>query len=166
MIAHRSDQEAREALERLGESVLLTAGRVISDLGPAELAAEGQQRARADIALVSRALARREAQDDRSPRMPRDVARFLEGVAEWADRPMSRNEARRLLDRSAGWTNRQKAQAIAVEMEELRTIQKELKGAFHESGLDGGWKAALQHPLYVEAEEELKRLREQMMLLI
>ncbi|AWN07778.1 hypothetical protein HOT31_gp107 [Microbacterium phage Hendrix] len=48
----------------------------------------------------------------------------------------------------------------------IRSVQRELKSAFAKSELDGGAKAAFVHPLYVQAQEQLDRLHDQLMMLI
>lgn len=55
---------AKAALERLGDQVLATAGRVSADYGPSDQYEEGQQRARDDINTVLAALTPEPPTDD------------------------------------------------------------------------------------------------------
>jgi hypothetical protein len=58
--------------------------------------------------------------------------------------------------------NLDRARMITTEIMELGTLQGALKAAFRNDELDGGWKAALDHPLYIQAEERIVSLREEL----
>lgn len=77
-------------------------------------------------------------------------------------------EARREEDARAAeaWTNLDDALLIVEQIDRVRSVQRELKASFARSELDGGAKAALSHPLYLDAEHELDSLHERLMLLI
>ena len=51
-------------------------------------------------------------------------------------------------------------------IERLRALQRELRAAFARRELDGGAKAAFEHPLYLESEDELRSLHDELMILI
>ncbi|AYB70122.1 hypothetical protein SEA_ONEIAGILLIAN_12 [Microbacterium phage OneinaGillian] len=59
-------------------------------------------------------------------------------------------------------TNIDDALEIVADIQKLYSVQRELKAAFARSELDGGVKAAPSHPLYVECEERLEKLRDQL----
>lgn len=63
-------------------------------------------------------------------------------------------------------TNIDDALEIVAEIDQVRSVIRELKAAFARSELDGGAKAAPKHPLYVECEARLEKLHEDLMLLI
>lgn len=63
-------------------------------------------------------------------------------------------------------SNLDDAIALTRRIGECQQVQQELKRAFKDDALDGGWKTALVHPLYLAAEEEIVRLRDQMKMLI
>lgn len=63
-------------------------------------------------------------------------------------------------------TNIDDALEIVHEIDQARSVIRELKAAFARSELDGGVKAALQHPLYIECEARLDALHEQLMQVI
>lgn len=63
-------------------------------------------------------------------------------------------------------TNLERAAAIIAEIEQVRAVQRELRSAFAGSELDGGAKAAVEHPLYQDATRRLAALHEALMLLI
>lgn len=63
-------------------------------------------------------------------------------------------------------TNLDDALEIVHEIDDVRSVIRELKAAFARSELDGGAKAAPSHPLYVEAEERLAALHDQLMMVI
>lgn len=46
-----------------------------------------------------------------------------------------------------------------AEIRDCRDIQAELKRAFKDDALDGGWRAALTHPLYLQAEARITELQ-------
>lgn len=48
----------------------------------------------------------------------------------------------------------------ALQIEMCQKAQRELKAAFHHQELDGGAKAALEHPLYLKLEAEIAQYRE------
>lgn len=58
------------------------------------------------------------------------------------------------------------ALAIVDRIERIRSLQRELRGAFARSELDGGAKEAAAHPLYLEAEDELRSLHDELVILI
>lgn len=55
-----------------------------------------------------------------------------------------------------------KAEQIVGEIDLLRGVQRELKAAFKDDELNGGWKAALEHPLWGWAEQRIAALHEEM----
>lgn len=59
-----------------------------------------------------------------------------------------------------------KATQIVQKISILRQTQDELKRAFKDDALNGGWRAALTHPLYLEAEKNIIELRESLKELI
>ena len=63
-------------------------------------------------------------------------------------------------------TNLDDALEIVHEIDQARSVIRELKAAFARSELDGGAKAAPSHPLYIEAEEHLAALHERLMMVI
>lgn len=63
-------------------------------------------------------------------------------------------------------TNIDDAIEVVCEIDQVRAVQRELKAAFARSELDGGVKAAPSHPLYIECEERLATLHEQLILII
>lgn len=63
-------------------------------------------------------------------------------------------------------TNIDDALEIVAEVDRVRSVIRELRAAFARSELDGGVKAAPQHPLYIECEERLAALHEQLMMAI
>jgi hypothetical protein len=64
------------------------------------------------------------------------------------------------------FNNLDRAAIIHHQISELRGIQKDLKDAFYHRALDGGPKAAEQHPLYLQAAERILELQEALTLLI
>lgn len=56
----------------------------------------------------------------------------------------------------------EKAMRIVGEIDLLRGVQRELKAAFKDDELNGGWKAALDHPLWGWAEQRIAALHEDM----
>lgn len=64
------------------------------------------------------------------------------------------------------WTNIDDASEIVWKIDLLRGVQRELKSAFARSDLDGGAKAALSHPLYIQVQEELDELHDRLMTLV
>lgn len=62
-------------------------------------------------------------------------------------------------------TNIDRALAIAPRIRDLQLVQQELKRAII-TALDGSVEAALNHPLFLETERELIRLREELTILI
>lgn len=63
-------------------------------------------------------------------------------------------------------TNLDDAIAIVARIAQVRAVQTELRSAFAKRELDGGAKAAFDHPLYQQAVAELGDLHERMTLLI
>jgi len=63
-------------------------------------------------------------------------------------------------------TNIDDAIEIVRDIERVRLVVMELKSAFAKSELDGGVKAVVKHPLYIEAQERLNLLHEQLMMVI
>lgn len=55
-----------------------------------------------------------------------------------------------------------KAMQIVDKIEKLRAVQDELKRAFKDDALAGGWKAALEHPLWGWSEQRIAVLHEEM----
>ncbi|UDL15387.1 hypothetical protein SEA_PEPE25_12 [Microbacterium phage Pepe25] len=99
------------------------------------------------------------------PALLRPVHRFLEQIAE-SGGPLTSAEARRILDQVAERTNVQDAVEIVSEIDQVRAVIRELRAAFARSELDGGVKAAPNHPLYRQCEARLEELHEQLMLVI
>lgn len=62
--------------------------------------------------------------------------------------------------------NIEKGIRLSEEIEQLKMMQKNLTSAFHHQQLDGGAKAALEHPLYLAAAERIQKLQVEMTLLI
>ncbi|QIG59022.1 hypothetical protein SEA_RUBYRALPH_14 [Microbacterium phage RubyRalph] len=63
-------------------------------------------------------------------------------------------------------TNLDDAIEIVAEIDRVRSVIRELKAAFAKSELDGGAKAAPSHPLYIQAQEKLDELHDQLMMVI
>lgn len=63
-------------------------------------------------------------------------------------------------------TNIDDALEIVHEIDQVRSVVRELKAAFARSELDGGVKAAPRHPLYVECEERLATLHDQLLMVL
>lgn len=63
-------------------------------------------------------------------------------------------------------TNLDRAVDLIEQIEQIRAVQRELKSAFARSELDGGARAALNHPLYVQAQAKLDELHDALMILI
>lgn len=63
-------------------------------------------------------------------------------------------------------SNLDKAIRISEEIDALQNVMKKLKSAFVHRELEGGVKAAFTHPLYLEAEQRIAELEEQLTLLI
>jgi hypothetical protein len=63
-------------------------------------------------------------------------------------------------------TNLDDAVQVVAEIDKVRAVQRELRSAFARSELDGGAKAALNHPLYLEAATRLDELHDELMGLI
>lgn len=55
-----------------------------------------------------------------------------------------------------------KAVRIIDEIELVRGVQRELKAAFTGDELNGGWRAALDHPLWAEADARLTELQDEL----
>lgn len=64
------------------------------------------------------------------------------------------------------YNNLIRAREISAEIQALKQIQKDLKDAFHHRELDGGARAALTHPLYLDAEKKIAELQEALTILI
>lgn len=62
----------------------------------------------------------------------------------------------------AGSQNLSDALGAVVLIDSLKRLQQTLKAAFKDDELDGGWQAALKHPLYIEAQEHIDSLHEQL----
>lgn len=71
-------------------------------------------------------------------------------------------DVQQLLDTFEHLTDLEKAKALVKEIDELLQLQKTIKLAFAKDELDGGWKTALEHPLYLEAENQLQELFSEM----
>lgn len=63
-------------------------------------------------------------------------------------------------------TNLDDALEIVAEIDAVRSVVRELKAAFAKSELDGGVKAVVRHPLYIEAQAKLDELHDQLMMVI
>lgn len=83
---------------------------------------------------------------------------------QWIERPPSDRIKATTPFRDA--INLDKAVEIIGRIQKLRDVQRELKSAFARSELDGGAKAALQHPLYLAAQAKLDQLHDDLMVLI
>lgn len=68
--------------------------------------------------------------------------------------------------RDESFTNLDRATELIDQMYDMRAIQRELKSAFAGRELDGGAIAAMKHPLYIQAEEKLRELHDDLMILI
>ena len=55
-------------------------------------------------------------------------------------------------------SNLAKAKRLVREQQELTAVMRAYKAAFKNDELDGGWKAALTHPTYLEAEKRLAEI--------
>ena len=55
---------------------------------------------------------------------------------------------------------------LTWEIQQVRAARDELKRAFALNELDGGVKAAFEHPLYIQAEARLAKLHDQLMMVI
>lgn len=64
------------------------------------------------------------------------------------------------------YSNLGKAVIIQYNIAELKAVQKALKDAFAHRALDGGALAALEHPLYLDAQRAIDRLEEEFTQLI
>lgn len=62
--------------------------------------------------------------------------------------------------------NLEKAAAISAEIESLLSTQKNLKNAFYHRELDGGPKAAMTHPLYIQCQIRIDELQDELTILI
>lgn len=80
-------------------------------------------------------------------------------VQRWREARSSENEA---AEKAAQRTNLEDAVDLIVEIDRVRAVMRELKSAFAKSELEGGVKAALRHPLYLQAEDELAELHDQL----
>lgn len=98
--------------------------------------------------------------------LPYNVERFLKQTAAQTMTPLTAAEAQRLLDRYESVDNLSKAAEIIAEIDECVRVQKALKDAFRNDQLDGGWQAALEHPLYLQAEGRIALLQSQLKELI
>lgn len=63
---------------------------------------------------------------------------------------------------SGPYGNLDRATEICDEVEGLLRVQGELKRAFKNDELDGGWKTALEHPLYLQAEARKVALQDEL----
>ena len=68
--------------------------------------------------------------------------------------------------RASERTNLDDAKGLIEQIDQVRAVQRELKSAFARRELDGGVKSAADHPLYVQAQEKLEELHEELMGLI
>lgn len=55
-----------------------------------------------------------------------------------------------------------RASMIVNELADLAGVQSALKAAFKNDELDGGWKTALEHPLYLQAEARKASLQDEL----
>lgn len=55
-----------------------------------------------------------------------------------------------------------RAAEIVDEVEALKRLQAELRRAFAGDELDGGWKTALEHPIYLKADARITNLHEEL----
>jgi len=69
-----------------------------------------------------------------------------------------------LLD-ARGPSDLDSAATIVARIDSLVRVQAELKRAFKDDELDGGWRAALTHPLYLRCESAIADLRQELTLL-
>lgn len=63
-------------------------------------------------------------------------------------------------------SNLDKAIHIVDEIKKLKDVMNALKGAFVHRELEGGVKAAFDHPLYLDAADKIAELEEELTLLI
>lgn len=63
-------------------------------------------------------------------------------------------------------TNLDDARAIVAEIQQIRAVQTELRSAFARRELDGGARAAFDHPLYLDAVRALESLHDRLTQLI
>lgn len=87
-------------------------------------------------------------------------------VAAAAIFPMRTFEIREVPEAAPSRTSLDDALEIVRDVDRVRAVMRELKAAFARSELDGGVKAAPQHPLYIECEERLAALHDQLMMVI
>lgn len=64
------------------------------------------------------------------------------------------------------YSNLDKAIVITEDIRQCKAVMKALKDAFSYRDLEGGYKAALTHPLYLDAEAKVAELEEELTLLI
>lgn len=77
-----------------------------------------------------------------------------------------RDEKRQREEEAASRQNIDDALEIVREIDEVRAVQRELKATFARRELEGGAKAALSHPLYLQAQTRLDELHEALTILI
>lgn len=95
-------------------------------------------------------------------KLPYDVLRFLDSVGSQHVMPLTASEARYLYARYEGPNDVERATTIVRELNELAGVQSALKAAFKNDELDGGWKTALEHPLYLQAEARKASLQDEL----
>lgn len=78
----------------------------------------------------------------------------------------AQREEQKQRERVLTLTNLERASELIEKIYTVRAVQRELKSAFARSELDGGARAAVKHELYIEAQAELDRLHDALMILI
>lgn len=71
-----------------------------------------------------------------------------------------------IIDKVDYYANLEKAKRIVTEIDQCRSVQQRLKDTFSRRGLDGGAMAAMDHPLYLEAQKRIDVLQEDFVVLI
>lgn len=71
-----------------------------------------------------------------------------------------------IVDTTDYYSNLEKGKRIVSEIEQCRGVQQMLKNAFAHRHLDGGALAALDHPLYLDAQKRIEVLEEEFTQLI
>lgn len=64
------------------------------------------------------------------------------------------------------YSDLEKAKRISRSIQDLKLLQKTIKDVFAHRLLDGGPRAALDHPMYLQAESQITKLEEEMTYLI
>lgn len=96
---------------------------------------------------------------------PEDLEDGTSHAARHTSGPFERMPQLHITEVVPPWDNLDRANVIVDQIERCRRVQTALKTAFKQQILDGGWTAAIDHPLFrqasariVELEDELRRL--------